>query len=335
MNYILLLLGLFLLIKGADAFVDGASSIAKVLRIPSIIIGLTIVSFGTSAPEAAVSITASINGQNGMAIGNIIGSNIFNLLMVVGFSGFIKTLSVEKSMTHKEFPFLLLSSILMFVLSCDILFQGNSNNLISRGDGIVLLMFFAIFMYSLISYALRFRNNSISEEVSLSSDTVTLKSEVSGKEDVKTISMTKSLVMSVFGVISIVAGGHLVVTSASIIASSFGVSDQFIGLTIVAIGTSLPEFVTSVIAATKGEADIALGNVIGSNIFNILFILGISAAISPIVVDPAIFKDALLMILVTSITYIFAFRKRDINKFESSFLIVLYIVYMCNLVLTA
>lgn len=335
MNYILLLLGLFLLIKGADAFVDGASSIAKVLRIPSIIIGLTIVSFGTSAPEAAVSITASINGQNGMAIGNIIGSNIFNLLMVVGFSGFIKTLSVEKSMTHKEFPFLLLSSILMFVLSCDILFQGNPNNLISRGDGIVLLMFFAIFMYSLISYALRFRNNAVNEEVSLSSDTVTLESEVKDKNDIKTISMTKSLVMSVLGVIFIVAGGHLVVTSASTIASSFGVSDQFIGLTIVAIGTSLPEFVTSVIAATKGEADIALGNVIGSNIFNILFILGISATISPIVVDPAIFKDALLMILVTSITYIFAFRKRDINKFESSFLIVLYIVYMCNLVLTA
>ena len=275
MNYILLVIGFILLVKGADYFVDGSSSIAKKLRIPSLIIGLTIVAFGTSAPEAAVSITASVNGQNGMAIGNVIGSNIFNLLMVIGASGIIKPLLVEKSILSKEFPFVLLTSIILVILSLDSLLFNSSINIISRMDGIII------------------------------------------------------------GIAAIIFGGNLVVNSASDIASSFGVSDQLIGLTIVSIGTSLPEFVTSVIAATKGESDLALGNVIGSNIFNILFVIGASALISPMTVDPKLIIDGAIMILSTVVVYFYAYRKNDISKFESITLSLLYFGYMGYLVFTA
>ena len=274
MNYILLVIGFILLVKGADYFVDGSSSIAKKLRIPSLIIGLTIVAFGTSAPEAAVSITASVNGQNGMAIGNVIGSNIFNLLMVIGASGIIKPLLVEKSILSREFPFVLLTSIILVILSLDSLLFNSSINIISRMDGIILLILFAVFLYYLIN-------------------------------------------------------------SASDIASSFGVSDQLIGLTVVSIGTSLPEFVTSVIAATKGESDLALGNVIGSNIFNILFVIGASALISPMTVDPKLIIDGAIMILSTVLVYFYAYRKNDISKFESITLSLLYFGYMGYLVFTA
>ena len=167
MNIIILLLGFVLLVKGADIFVEGSSTIAKILKIPPLIIGLTIVAFGTSAPEAAVSITAALNGQNGMAMGNVVGSNIFNLLMVVGISGFIKTLSVDKAIISKEFPFLLLTSILLFVLTFDVSLQGTTTNILSRGDGLVLLMFFAIFMYSLLKSALSSMNNPSLEETSI------------------------------------------------------------------------------------------------------------------------------------------------------------------------
>ena len=292
MNYILLVIGFILLVKGADYFVDGSSSIAKKLRIPSLIIGLTIVAFGTSAPEAAVSITASVNGQNGMAIGNVIGSNIFNLLMVIGASGIIKPLLVEKSILSKEFPFVLLTSIILVILSLDSLLFNSSINIISRMDGIILLILFAVFLYYLINSA-------------------------------------------IIGIAAIIFGGNLVVNSASDIASSFGVSDQLIGLTVVSIGTSLPEFVTSVIAATKGESDLALGNVIGSNIFNILFVIGASALISPMTVDPKLIIDGAIMILSTVLVYFYAYRKNDISKFESITLSLLYFGYMGYLVFTA
>lgn len=330
MNYIFLLIGFVLLVKGADYFVDGASEIARSLKIPTLIIGLTIVAFGTSAPEAAVSISASLDGQNGMAMGNVIGSNLFNLLMVVGLTGIIKTLHVEKSIVKKEFPFLLLSSLLMFVLIGDVVFQGSSANVLTRGDGLVLLMFFAIFMYSLITSALDSRNDSLGEI------SVTYECPDNGDILVEGASkpLGKSILISIIGVIAIVLGGQLVVKCASAIASQFGVSDQIIGLTVVAIGTSLPELVTSLVAATKGESDIALGNVIGSNVFNILFILGISSVISPMSIDTKLLIDSLFMIFATILTYVFSASKKEVNKFESISLVLLYIVYTAYLIIS-
>ena len=337
MNIIILLLGFVLFVKGADIFVEGSSTIAKILKIPPLIIGLTIVAFGTSAPEAAVSITAALNGQNGMAMGNVVGSNIFNLLMVVGISGFIKTLSVDKAIISKEFPFLLLTSILLFVLTFDVSLQGTTTNILSRGDGLVLLMFFAIFMYSLLKSALSSMNNPSLEETSISFDSSSIgyNDDILVKEKTNSKVLIKNILASVIGIILIILGGNMVVSSASNIASDFGVSDQLIGLTIVSIGTSLPEFVTSIIAAIKGESSIALGNVIGSNMFNILFVLGASATISPMSIDPVLFIDTLFMIIVTLITYLFAIQKRDINKVESIVLVLLYIGYMAYLLISA
>ena len=337
MNIIILLLGFVLLVKGADIFVEGSSTIAKILKIPPLIIGLTIVAFGTSAPEAAVSITAALNGQNGMAMGNVVGSNIFNLLMVVGISGFIKTLSVDKAIISKEFPFLLLTSILLFVLTFDVSLQGTTTNILSRGDGLVLLMFFAIFMYSLLKSALSSMNNPSLEETSISFDSSSIgyNDDILVKEKTNSKVLIKNILASIIGIILIILGGNMVVSSASNIASDFGVSDQLIGLTIVSIGTSLPEFVTSIIAAIKGESSIALGNVIGSNVFNILFVLGASATISPMSIDPVLFVDTLFMIIVTLITYLFAIQKRDINKVESIVLALLYIGYMAYLLISA
>lgn len=328
MNYILLILGFFLLIKGADYFVDGSSSIAKVLNIPPIIIGLTIVAFGTSAPEAAVSITASLDGQNGMAMGNVIGSNIFNVLMVVGAAGYVKTLHVEKSILSKEFPFLLFTSILIVFLTGDSLFRNNSVNILSKFDGIILLILFCLFFYNLIKTALKSRNEFTEVEnfISIDSDAISYSIDQP---------LYKSIFYSTFGMIAIIIGGKLVVYCGSYIASTFGISDKLIGLTIVSIGTSLPEFITSIIAATKGESDIALGNVIGSNIFNILFVLGASSVISPITVQSGLLLDGIFMIIVTLITYIFASRKKDVNKIESLTLIGLYLFYMAYLIMTA
>ncbi|WP_300276980.1 calcium/sodium antiporter [Peptacetobacter sp.] len=331
MNYILLIVGFVLLVKGADFFVEGASSIAETLKIPSLIIGLTIVAFGTSAPEAAVSITAALKGQNGMAMGNVIGSNVFNLLMVVGVSSIIKPLIVEKSVRIKEFPFLILVSILTFIIIGDQFFNSTSVNLLSRGDGLILLMFFLIFMYSLITSALNSRSKAL--EIQKENPQNYEKLTVQIDAPVETMPVSKAIIFSVGGIIAIVLGGQIVVNSATAIAKGFGVSDQLIGLTIVAIGTSLPELVTSVIAATKGESDIALGNVIGSNMFNLLFVLSLSATISPIAIDPKLFVDCLFMIGVTILTYIFTLIRKDINRIEGCLLTLLYFGYMAYLIM--
>ncbi|TQQ84740.1 calcium/sodium antiporter [Peptacetobacter hominis] len=330
MNYILLIVGFIFLVKGADFFVDGSSSIAQTLKIPSLIIGLTIVAFGTSAPEAAVSITASISGQNGMAMGNVVGSNIFNLLVVVGISAIIKPLMIEKGVRIKEFPFLILISALSFVIIADQYFNSTYINQLSRGDGIILLMFFAVFMYSLVMSALKSRNDAIENQKLHPEEYKDMNIEIDAPS--KTMPIGKAIIFSIGGIIAIVLGGQLVVNSATGIAKSFGVSDQLIGLTIVAIGTSLPELVTSIIAATKGESDIALGNVIGSNVFNILFVLGISAAISPISIDPKLFIDCLFMIAVTVLAYIFSLIRKDINRLEGAVLTALYIGYTLYLI---
>jgi cation:H+ antiporter len=315
-TYIILIIGFLLLIKGADFFVEGSSAIAKKLKIPTLIIGLTLVAFGTSAPEAAVSITSALQGQNDIAIGNIVGSNIFNLLFVVGVSAFIYPLKVKKSIIAKEFPFALLSAFVLLVLANDTIFQGHTDNTISRADGIMLLVLFGIFMYYLIELALVSRESSAA-----------LESEMEHAHQ-KQISVGKGILFSIGGIIGIVAGGKFVVDAASAIALAWGMSENLVGLTIVAVGTSLPELVTSIVAARKGESDIALGNVIGSNIFNVFFILGISSCIHSVAVSGTVFFDMIFLLIVSIITYLFAITQEKINKFEGILLAVSYIGYL-------
>ncbi|SFJ28558.1 Inner membrane protein YrbG [Terrisporobacter petrolearius] len=308
MTYIILLFGFLLLIKGADFFVEGSSSIAKKFNIPSLIIGLTIVAFGTSAPEAAVSITAAIRGQNEMAIANVVGSNIFNILFVVGVTAMIKPIYVQKSTILKEFPFLLLSSIVLAILAYDVWFQGYNENILTRADGLIFIALFIIFIYYLIDMAIN-SNDETSEE------------------NYKVMPLSKSILLSIGGLLGIIIGGNFVVNSASDIAMSLGMSENLVGLTIVAIGTSLPELATSIVAAKKGESDIAIGNAVGSNIFNILFVLGVSSCISNVPVQAEAFTDMFVMIVSTIIVYVLAISNRKINKVEGMIISLLYIAY--------
>jgi cation:H+ antiporter len=315
MKYVILLIGFILLIKSADYFVVGASSIAKALNIPTIIIGLTIVAFGTSAPEAAVSISAAMKGQNDIAIANVVGSNIFNILFVLGISAIIAPVKVQKTTIIKEFPFALLASLVLLILSHDIKFQGYNENALTRSDGFMLFALFSIFMYYLLEMAL-----SSKEEMDV---------EQGSSRD----PIAKSILLSIGGIIGIIIGGNLVVDSATNIAIDLGMSENLVGLTIVSIGTSLPELVTSVVAARKGESDIAMGNIIGSNIFNILFVLGASSIIHTIHVQPIVFVDMIIMLIVTGITYVFAISKKQVNRFEGIILTATYIAYMIFIVI--
>ncbi|MCC3867041.1 calcium/sodium antiporter [Terrisporobacter mayombei] len=308
MTYIILLIGFLFLIKGADFFVEGASSIAKRFNIPSLIIGLTIVAFGTSAPEAAVSITAAMRGQNEMAIANVVGSNIFNILFVVGVTAMIRPIYVQKSTILKEFPFLLLSSIVLVILAYDVKFQGYNENILTRADGLIFIVLFIIFIYYLIDMAI----NSNDE---------------TNEENYKIMSLPKSILLSIGGLLGIIIGGDFVVNSASNIAIAWGMSENLVGLTIVAVGTSLPELATSIIAAKKGESDIAIGNAVGSNIFNILFVLGVSSYISNVPVQVEAFTDMLVMIVSTLIVYLLAISNRKISKVEGMIINLLYIAY--------
>lgn len=317
-QYLLLIVGFFLLVKGADVFVVGSSSIAKILRIPPLIIGLTVVAFGTSAPEAAVSISASVAGSNEIAISNILGSNIFNLLGVVGVCALIKPLTVQKSIIKKEFPFTLVTCFVMIFMFLDIMLNQGSANILSRGDGFILLTFFAIFMFSLILFAM---------------DNKTTAEESNSTTDYKKLSTFHSVFYTVIGLIMVVVGGNFVVTSASEIAASFGVSQTLIGLTIVAIGTSLPELVTSIVATRKGECDIALGNVVGSNIFNVFFILGFSSVISPLSITAFSISDLLILTAITLVCYLFAISKRSINRLEGGVMVTMYLAYTAYIIM--
>lgn len=318
MNILWLLIGFALLVKGADLFVEGASGIAKRLRIPSLLIGLTIVAFGTSAPEAAVSISAAIKGDNGIAVGNVLGSNIFNISFIIGISAIVYALRVELSTIKKEIPLTLISAVLLFVFSWDTILGNSSEWVISRGEGITLLIFFGIFIYYILESAAASRENYTSDE------------SISHKTKTVPVLITLTLI----GVVGVVIGGNMVVTAASAIAASFGLSQTLIGLTIVAIGTSLPELVTSVVAARKKETDIAVGNIVGSNIFNILFILGISAVITPVTVDSSMFFDLILNVVLTCILFFFSLTGRKIVRFEGIVLVLVYVAYTAYLIMT-
>ena len=318
MAYLLLIIGFLLLIKGADMFVDGASRLAKAFKIPPIIIGLTIVAFGTSTPEAAVSISASISGSSGISIGNAIGSNLVNISLILGLTAFITPLQVQKKTILKEIPLALLASIALLVLLLDVQLQGLSNNALSRSDGIMLLLLFGVFLYYILEVALKNKNNQnyLLEPV-----------EVKGTK-------SKNLLILVIGLIGLVGGGYLVVYYGKEIALSLGMSETLVGLTIVAIGTSLPELVTSITAALKKESEIALGNIIGSNIFNIMFILGASATINPLTLTQNLIFDIVLMISLTFIVLIFSYtHQRKINRLEGLILALVYIAYLIFIII--
>lgn len=316
MEYVWLVVGFALLVKGADWFVDGSSNIAKLLRIPPILIGLTIVALGTSAPEATVSIIAALEGTADVSIGNVVGSNIFNITLVVGLAAFIFPLRVQNETIKKEIPFTLLASVALLVLMSDVFLQGLSSNMITRSDGVILLLFLTIFMYYIIEVGLKSRKESSKEEFS--------------NED---ISWGKNSLITIIGLAGIIGGGQLVVTNATEIAYSLGMSETLVGLTIVAIGTSLPELVTSISAALKKESEIALGNIVGSNIFNILFVLGASSVITPLAVNEKIFTDIWLMIILTVLLLIFSRTKYRIGRKEGLILALFYIAYMVYIII--
>lgn len=314
MNYILLIIGFILLIKGADIFVDGASNIAKKFGIPSIVVGLTIVSLGTSAPELAVSLISSLEGSNGITIGNVLGSNIFNTLMVLGLTSIIMPILIKKSTVIKDYVVNILITISLLILTFGRTLFNKEPGL-SRLSGIILLMGCIAYTIYLIKSA---------------------KDESEDSEKHEEIKILNSCIRILIGIIGIILGGNLVVNSASNIAYSFGLSEKLVGLTIVAIGTSLPELVTSMIAATKGENDIAIGNVLGSNIFNILLILGVSSSISPIVISSALFIDIIFLIGVSILLGIFMFKgkkeKLYLGRIEGAILVLIYISYMVYII---
>jgi len=305
MNYILLILGFVLLVKCADIFVDGSSNLAKALKVPTLIIGLTIVAFGTSAPEAAVSVTSSLKGQNDMALGNVVGSNICNLLLVLGVSSLFNPLKAKKQIILKDFLFCLLSFLVLFVMVAGPFFLGENLGVLSRSDGLVLICFLAVYLYSLI---------------------LNINKADMRKVEEKNFSI-KDIIYIVVGIAGIILGGNLVVNSATKIAESFGVSEGLIALTIVAIGTSLPELVTSVVAAKKKETDIAIGNVIGSCIFNICFILGMSGSIKSIVIGFDSIIDILFMGISGLIVYLFSIKNKRIGLLKGIIMIGMYIGY--------
>lgn len=315
MTYILLIIGFLLLIKGADFFVRGSSNISRYFKIPPVIIGLTIVAFGTSSPEAAVSITAAIQGSEGISIGNIIGSNIINISLIIGITAMIFPLTVHKTTIIKEIPFSILGGIVLLILLADTFLTGSQTNTLSNADGLILLAFFGIFLYYMIEVALK--NKNIGQNIN--------NNEIENKE----IILKKEILFTILGLTGIIGGGYLVVDSAKTIAINLGMSETLVGLTIVAVGTSLPELTTSVIAAIKKESEIALGNIIGSNIFNIFFVLGLSASIHSLSINSQIFVDLALMVIISLVLLVFSTtHKRKINRFEGTLLLILYFTYL-------
>ncbi len=303
MMYLILIVGMLFLVKGADFFVDGSASVAKILKVPSLIIGLTIVALGTSLPEASVSITAGMAGNNELALSNVVGSNIFNTLVVVGCSAMIAPFVMHRDIVKRD----LIINLIVSVALCAFMFDG----VLSRLDGILLLIGLVAFMLILIRSALRYRVE---------------------EETVEALPIGKSIILIIIGVAAIILGGNFVVNGASDIARQWGMSDTLIGLTIVSIGTSLPELVTSVVAARKGESSLSLGNAIGSNILNILFILGISGTLTPIAVIPENIIDVAVLIGVALFVLILARFNDKMTRMKAAVFIGLYAIYMAYII---
>lgn len=318
MPYIWLIVGFVCLIKGADFFVEGSSSVAKLLNIPPIIIGLTIVAMGTSAPETAVSISAALDGVNGIAVGNVVGSNFFNLLIVVGICALLQPIKVTKDLLKRDFPFSILATVILLgllIVGSDFDIKSVKDYGLARFSGITMLVLFAVYLIMLIHSALKNRDIET--------------------EEISAHSPFASVLLIAIGLVGIIIGGNLVVDNAKIVAASLGMSDTLIGLTVVAFGTSLPELVTSIVAARKGESDMALGNVVGSNIFNILLVLGISAVVQPIALGPKGIDSIIdtLLLIIVNLAVLIMILKNDTLRFKGgSFMILMYVAYTAYIV---
>lgn len=308
-SILFLFIGFVLLIKGADFFVDGSSSVAKKLRVPSLIIGLTIVAMGTSLPEFAVSFTASLSGNNALAVSNVIGSNIFNLVVVCGCCSLFAPLAIDKKTLTREFPFSIICVFLLMIL-------GFTGMLLGRAEGLIFLALFIAYILYVVRNAMKSR---------------ALTANALENSEYKILPVWQCVLYIVGGAVAIKFGGDFVVSGASDIASTIGLTQNLIGLTIVALGTSLPELVTSITAARKKEVDMALGNVIGSNIFNILLILGVSSAISPIEIISENIIDIVILFVMSVIVFVFSWSKKGIERKEGILMLLMYAVYMVNI----
>jgi K+-dependent Na+/Ca+ exchanger family protein len=331
-NLALLLVGFVFLIKGADVFVDGASDTARKFRVPKMLIGLTIVSFGTSAPELAVSIQSILSGKGDILLGNVIGSNILNILLILGLSALVGTLHVNTATVKKEIPVLILITIAFTVVLSDKIF-GLGENLFTRQDGIILLLFFCVFIYYLFGMANRKTGaeNEVTEKKSVKKETSKTEKDAEAKKETDEegeVNLVKAVLMVVFGLVGIVFGSDLVVKGASEIAATFGVSQRIISLTIVALGTSLPELVTSVVATRKGEYDIAIGNIVGSDIFNIGIVAGLPVALLGGVGGSAFsVVDIAALVISPIVLYFFARRGHRIGFKKGIAFLLLFVVY--------
>lgn len=315
MTYFLLIIGFIILIKGADLLVEGASSIAQKLNVSDLVIGLTVVAFGTSAPEMFVNVFASIEGNSNIAIGNILGSSIANIFLILGVSAMIYPLAVKNNTVWKEIPFSLLAALILGILANDYLIDHKASSELSRSDGLVLLGFFIIFMYYIFSIA--------------------KKSEHKLKEESPQISNFRAVAYILLGLSGLVLGGSWIVNAAVKIASQFGVSEYLIGLTVVAVGTSLPELATSAMAAYKRNTDIAIGNVVGSNIFNIFWVLGISAVIKPLPFQPSGNSEIAMTIVASILLFLVFFvgKKHVLEKWQGALFLLLYAGYTSFLII--
>lgn len=315
---LMLIVGFVFLIFGGEFLVDGSSALAKRFRISQLVIGLTIVAFGTSAPELIVSILANLNDSSGIAIGNIVGSNISNIFLILGVSAIIYPLCVGSNTIQKEIPFNLLSCTVLLIICNDVLLNQDSQNFLQRTDGLVLLCFFCIFIFYTITLAKQNHDlDSLSEEF-----------------EIQNLPMWKSLVYILIGLIGLGVGGDWIVTSASAIAKAFGMSEVVIGLTIVAIGTSLPELAASAIAAKKQNSDMAIGNVIGSNLFNVLWVLGLSSSLQAIPIHQNANRDLGLLFVSNIILFgvFFIGKKHKLERWQGVLFVLIYIFYTVSLI---
>jgi len=314
-TYIFFILGFFILIKGADILINGSVSVAKKFKISSIVIGLTIVAFGTSMPELIVNIFASAQGKTEIAIGNILGSNIINILFILGISAVIYPITANKNTVLKEIPFSLLAIVVLGIMANDIIIDGQIFSSITRIDGLILISFLIIFLYYIFG---------ITKSVE----------DIVVKDEIKVFSYSKGVFYIILGIVGLIVGGKWIVDGAVEIAKFFNISESLIGLTIIAIGTSLPELATSAVAAYKKQSDIAIGNIVGSNIFNIFFVLGVSAIIRPLPFNDNLNKDIAMTIFASVILLLMMFigKKRIIKRWQGIFMIIVYIGYIVFLV---
>ena len=318
---LLLAVGFAFLVKGADFFVEGSSSIAKKLKVPPIIIGLTIVAMGTSLPETAVSVTASLVQNNELAVSNVVGSNIFNLMFVIGVCSILTPIMVQKATVVRDIPLSLGCALFLLVLGISGL-GDKAGMTLGHADGVIFLIVFAGYIFTMVRSAMKARAAG-------------QKIEIEGVEEcdnMKELSYGKSILFLIVGAAAIAFGGDLTVDTASRIAIELGMSQTLVGLTIVSIGTSLPELVTSVVAARKNEVDMAVGNAVGSNIFNILMVLGISSAISPVALIWENIIDIVLLMVFSVMVWIFAGTRKKIERKEGIIMVVVYLVYCAYII---